>query len=142
MPTRSASAAWEGGLRGGKGQFKGESGKIGGAYSFGTRFESEPGTNPEELLAAAEAACYSMALSAELEKNGTPAERVETTAACTIEKGSEGLKITTMKLTVRAKVPGVDKATFERLAEGTKEGCPVSAAFKGNLKFELDAQLV
>jgi osmotically inducible protein OsmC len=141
MPTRSASAVWEGGLKGGKGQFKGESGKIGGAYSFGTRFESEPGTNPEELLAAAEAACYSMALSAGLEKNGTPAERVETTAACTIEKAGEGFRITTMKLTVRAKVPGVDNATFQTLAEGTKEGCPVSAAFKGNLKFELDAKL-
>jgi osmotically inducible protein OsmC len=141
MPTRSASAVWEGGLKGGKGQFKGESGKIGGEYSFGTRVENVPGTNPEELLAAAEAACYSMALGAALEKNGTPAQRVETTAACTVERGSEGLQITTMKLTVRAQVPGVDKATFEKLAEATKEGCPVSAAFKGNLKFELDAKL-
>lgn len=141
MPTRSASAVWEGGLTSGKGTFNGESGKIGGAYSFGTRFGNEPGTNPEELLAAAEAACYSMALSLGLEKNGTPPRSVKTTAACTIVKEGEGFRITTMKLTVRADVPGVDDATFQKLAEGTKDGCPVSAAFKGNLKFELDAKL-
>ncbi len=142
MPTRRASAVWEGGLRGGKGSFKGESGAIGGAYSFGSRFENAGGSNPEELLAAAEAACYSMALSAALEKAGTPATRVETEAACTIDKVGEGFKITTMKLTVRAKVPNVDQAAFMKAAEATKEGCPVSAAFKGNLKFELDARLV
>jgi osmotically inducible protein OsmC len=140
MPTRNASAVWEGGLRGGKGSFKGESG-LGGAYSFGSRFESAGGSNPEELLAAADAACYSMALSGALEKNGTPPTRVETRAACTVEKVGEGFKITTMKLTVRASVPGADEATFLKLAEAMKEGCPVSAAFKGNLKFELDARL-
>jgi osmotically inducible protein OsmC len=142
MPTRNATATWEGGLRGGKGSFKGESGAIGAAYSFGSRFESAGGSNPEELLAAADAACYSMALSAALEKAGTPATKVETKAACTVEKVGEGFKITTMRLTVRASVPNVDEAAFRRLAEETKEGCPVSAAFKGNLKFELDAQLV
>lgn len=141
MPTRRASAIWEGGLKGGKGTFNGESGKIGGAYSFGTRFGNDPGTNPEELLAAAEAACYSMALSLGLEQNGTPPKSVRTTAACTIEQQGEGFKITKMKLTVRADVPGVDADTFQKLAEGTKEGCPVSAAFKGNLELELDAQL-
>ncbi|HEY9516027.1 MAG TPA: OsmC family peroxiredoxin [Gemmatimonadaceae bacterium] len=141
MPTRSANAVWEGGLMSGKGSFNGQSGKIGGAYSFGTRFGDEPGTNPEELLAAAEAACYSMALSLGLEKNGTPPRSVKTTAACTIAKEGEGFKITTMKLTVRADVPGVDAATFQKLAEATKTGCPVSAALKGNLEFELDAKL-
>lgn len=141
MPTRHASAVWEGGLRGGKGTFTGESGKIQGAYSFGTRFASEPGTNPEELLAAAEAACYSMALSAGLEGAGTPPQRVETRAACTIEQAGEGFKISSMKLTVRARVPGVDKATFDRIAQATKDGCPVSGALKGNVKIELDAQL-
>lgn len=141
MPTRNASAVWEGGLRGGRGSFSGESGAISGAYSFGSRFESAGGTNPEELLAAAEAACYSMALSGALEKNGTPATRVETRAACTVEKQGEGFKITTMRLQVRAEVPNVDEATFRRLAEATKTGCPVSGAFKGNLTFELDAQL-
>ena len=140
MPTRNASAVWEGGLRGGKGSFKTETG-LGGAYSFGSRFESAGGSNPEELLAAADAACYSMALSGALEKNGTPATRVETRAACTVEKVGDGFKITTMKLTVRAVVPGVDEATFLQAAEAMKEGCPVSAAFKGNLKFELDAKL-
>jgi osmotically inducible protein OsmC len=141
MPTRTASAAWEGGLRDGKGTFNGASGKIGGAYSFGTRFGNDPGTNPEELLAAAEAACYSMALSLGLEQNGTPPNSVRTTAACTIEKQGEGFKITTMKLTVRADVPGVDAETFQRLAEATEVGCPVSSALKGNVKFELDAKL-
>src|SRR6185312_13776517 len=86
MPTRKASAIWEKGLQNGKGSFKGESGTISGNYSFGSRFESAAGSNPEELLAAAEAACFSMALALGLEKNGTPAEKVETSAACTIEK--------------------------------------------------------
>jgi osmotically inducible protein OsmC len=141
MPTRNASAVWEGGLKGGKGTFNGESGKVGGAYSFGSRFENEKGSNPEELLAAAEAACYSMALGLGLEKNGTPPQRVETKAACTIEKVGDGFKITTMKLVVRAKVPGVDQPTFAKIAEATKEGCPVSGALKGNVKIDLDAAL-
>ena len=141
MPTRNASAAWEGGLQGGNGTFSGESGKIGGSYSFGSRFGDAGGTNPEELLAAAEAACYSMALSAALEKAGTPPQRVETKAACTIEKQGDGFQITSMKLTVRAKVPGVSKDDFTKAAEATKDGCPVSKAFKGNLKFDLDAKL-
>jgi osmotically inducible protein OsmC len=141
MPTRKASAVWEGGLKGGKGTFKGESGAIQGAYSFGSRFESAGGTNPEELIAAADAACYSMALSGALEKAGTPATRVQTEAACTVEKVGEGFKITTMKLVVRATVPGVDRAKFMQLAEQMKEGCPVSGALKGNVKFELDARL-
>ena len=113
MPTRSASAVWEGGLKSGKGTFNGASGKIGGSYSFGTRFGNDPGTNPEELLAAAEAACYSMALSLGLEQNGTPPKSVRTTAACTIEQDGGGFTITTMKLTVRADVPGVDADTFQ-----------------------------
>jgi osmotically inducible protein OsmC len=141
MPTRNASAVWEGGLKGGKGTFNGESGAIGGAYSFGSRFENAKGSNPEELLAAAEAACYSMALGLGLERNNTPPTRVETKAACTIEKAGEGFKITTMKLTVRAKVPGIDAGTFRQIAEATKEGCPVSGALKGNVAIELDAAL-
>ena len=140
MPTRNASAVWEGGLKGGKGTYKGESG-ISGAYSFGSRFEQAGGSNPEELLAAAEAACYSMALSAGLEKNGTPATRVETRAACTIDKVGEGFKITTMKLVVRATVPKIDDAAFQKIAEATKEGCPVSGVLKGNVKLELEASL-
>jgi osmotically inducible protein OsmC len=133
---------WEGGLAKGKGSYRAESGAVQGSYSFGSRFEQSPGSNPEELLAAAEAACYSMALSAALEQAGTPATRVETSAACTIEKQAAGFKITTMKLTVRATVPGVDAAKFQAAAQATKEGCPVSAALKGNVALELDAKLV
>lgn len=140
MPTRKASATWDGGLKGGKGSFKTETG-IGGAYSFGSRFESAPQSNPEELLAAAEAACYSMALSGALEKNGTPATRVESNAACTVEKVGEGFKITKMHLVVRAKVPNVDPAAFDKIAKATKDGCPVSQSFKGNLELTLDAKL-
>src|SRR5215208_4254673 len=107
MPTRTASATWKGGLKGGTGSFKGQTG-LAGSYSFGSRFEEGTGSNPEELLAAAEAACFSMALSAGLEKNGTPAERVETSAACTVEKVGDGFAITTMQLDVRATVANID----------------------------------
>lgn len=140
MATRKASATWEGGLKGGKGSFSGESG-LGGAYSFGSRFESGGGSNPEELLAAANAACYSMALSSALEKNGTPPTRVETKAACTLEKVGEGFSITSMRLDVTASVPNVDPDTFQKLAEQMKEGCIVSRALKGNVKYELNARL-
>lgn len=141
MPTRNASAVWEGGLKGGKGSFKGESGSIGGAYSFGSRFENAGGSNPEELLAAAEAACFSMALSAGLEKNGTPATKVETKAACTVEPIPGGFGITTMKLDVTASVAGIDDAKFQHIASETKEGCPVSKALANNVKIELTARL-
>lgn len=130
MPTRKASAVWNGGLKGGTGSYSGESG-IGGAYSFGSRFEQARGSNPEELLAAAEAACFSMALSGNLEKNGTPATKIETAAACTVEKVGDGFTITKIALDVHGTVPKVDAATFERLAQQTKEGCPVSRALKG-----------
>jgi osmotically inducible protein OsmC len=140
MPTRNASAKWEGGLRGGKGRFTGESGAIGGDYSFGSRFGDSGGTNPEELLAAAEAACYSMALSGALEKNGTPPTKVETSAACTVEKVGEGFSITKIVLDVRATVPNLDDATFQTIAKATKEGCPVSRALKG-VDIQLNAKL-
>lgn len=140
MPTRKANATWEGGLQGGKGSFAGESGVIQGSYSFGSRFGDAGGTNPEELLAAAEAACYSMALAVGLENAGTPATRVHTDAACTIEKQADGFKITTMRLRVRAQVPGVDAETFRKAAEDTKTGCPVSKALAG-VQIELDAAL-
>jgi lipoyl-dependent peroxiredoxin len=141
MPTRTASASWKGGLRGGNGSFKGQTGGLGGTYNFGSRFENAAGSNPEELLAAAEAACYSMALSAGLERNGTVATSVDTTAKCTIEKVGEGFKITKMRIEVRAVVPGIDEAKFQQLAETTKDTCPVSQALKGNVQFELDAKL-
>ncbi|MFN2400164.1 MAG: OsmC family peroxiredoxin [Gemmatimonadaceae bacterium] len=141
MPTRNANAVWEGGLKGGKGSFRTQTG-LGGSYSFGSRFESAAGSTPEELLAAAEAACFSMALSGALEKNGTPPSKVETDAACTVEKVGDGFKITTIKLSVRVKASGVEEGAFRKIAEATKEGCPVSGALKGNVKLDLDARLV
>ena len=138
MPTRTASAQWQGGLKGGNGSFKGQTG-LGGSYSFGSRFQEATGSNPEELLAAAEAACFSMALSGGLEKEGFAPTSVETQAACTVEKVGEGFKITTMKLTVKAVVPGIDDAKFQAIAAATKEGCPVSSALKGNVQIELNA---
>ena len=140
MPTRTASAQWKGGLKGGNGSFKGQTG-LGGSYSFGSRFEDAAGSNPEELLAAAEAACFSMALSGGLEKAGFAPTSVDTSAACTVEKVGEGFKITTMKLTVKAVVPGIDDAKFQSIAAATKEGCPISSALKGNVQISLDAAL-
>jgi osmotically inducible protein OsmC len=141
MPVRTATAVWEGGLKGGKGSFKAGTGAFGGSYTFGSRFEEASGTNPEELIAAAHAACLSMALSAGLERAGKTATRVETKASCTVEKVDGGFKITKMKLVVRAKVPGMDQAGFAKAAEDAKNGCPVSNALKGNVAFELDAKL-
>lgn len=141
MPTRKAGAQWESTLKGGKGTFKAESG-LGGAYSFGSRFESESASNPEELIAAAHAACYSMALAGALEKAGASPERVETDAACTVEKVGEAFKITTMRLSCRAKATGIDAEKFKQVAEATKHGCPVSGALMNNVHIELDAQLV
>jgi osmotically inducible protein OsmC len=140
MPTRHASATWEGGFQNGKGSFQGESNAIHGSYSAGSRFGEAGGTNPEELLAAAQAACFSMAFALGLDKNGTPAERVHTEAACTIEKQGEGFTITTMKLKTRARVPGLDEAKFQELAEAARTGCPVARALTG-VRIELDAAL-
>jgi osmotically inducible protein OsmC len=140
MPTRHATAVWEGTLKEGQGRFSGQTG-LEARYSFASRFEDGPGSNPEELLAAAEAACFSMALSLGLEKAGHKPIRVETKAGCTIDKVGDGFAITTMKLAVRARVPGLDAAKFREVAEATKEGCPVSKAIRGNVKIELDAQL-
>ncbi len=141
MPTRTASAIWEGGLKTGTGKFEGESGAMAGAYTFGSRFEQARGSNPEELLAAAHAACFSMALSGELERAGKPPTRVETQARCTIERGAEGFRVTIMHLTVQAAVPGIEERAFLELAEKAKVGCPISAALKGNVDVQLDAKL-
>ena len=141
MPTRHASATWTGDLRNGKGSFTAESGAVGGEYSFGTRFGDVSGTNPEELLAAADAACFSMALSGALQKAGMTPEKIETKAACTIEKVGDGFKITRMKLDCVARVPGADRDAFKDVAEATKSSCPVSTALMGNVEIELDARL-
>lgn len=141
MPTRKSSAVWEGGLRGGKGSYALGSGQGKGTYGFGSRFEESPGSNPEELIAAAHAACFSMALSGGLERAGKAPTRIATEAVCTVEKVGEGFTITRMKLVTRAQVPGMDQAAFTAAAEAAKDGCPVSRALKGNVAFELDAKL-
>jgi lipoyl-dependent peroxiredoxin len=141
VTTSTSSAVWEGGLRGGRGRFKAGSGAFGGDYTFATRFESAKGTNPEELIAAAHAACFSMALAAGLEAAKTPATRISTSAACTVEKVGEGFRITRMRLETRGEVPGLDEAGFRTAAQRAKDGCPVSQALKGNVELELDARL-
>jgi osmotically inducible protein OsmC len=140
MPTKNASAVWTGGLKGGSGSFKGATG-ITGAYTFASRFETAQGTNPEELLAAAEASCFSMALSGALEKNGTVATKIETSAACTVEKVADKMTITTMALTVKVAAPGLDGAALERIANETKAGCPISRALNPSVVVTVKASL-
>src|SRR4051812_33538020 len=140
MPTRTANAKWEGGLKTGRGSFSGATG-LSGQYDFSSRFESGTSSNPEELLAASHAACFSMALSGGLEKNGTPPTSVATTASCTVEKVGEGFTITKMQLNTTATVPNLDEATFQRIAAGARDGCPVSRALKGNVDIQLEAKL-
>src|SRR5881275_2087223 len=128
MPVRSAKAQWDGTLKEGKGTMSLGSGAFQGAYSFNSRFESGTGTNPEELIGAAHAGCYSMALSAMLERGGHKARRVHTTAKVHIEKVGEGFKITRIQLQTEADVPGIDEKTFRETADKAKTGCPVSQA--------------
>jgi len=138
-----ASAHWEGGLKDGKGTISASGGAFSNApYSFVRRFEGgSTGTTPEELIAAAHASCFSMALAAALEKNGTPSTSIETTASATLEKVGDAMTITTMQLNTVGVVPNVDDATFQRLAAATKDGCIVSRALKGNMEFKLTATL-
>ena len=141
MPTRQSSAVWKGGLKNGSGQVSIGKGIFEGPYSFASRFETGNGTNPEELIAAAHAACLSMAVSAALERAGKPAERVMTKAAATLEKVGEAFRITRMNLEVRGKVPGIDAAGFKEIAEKAKDSCPISNTLRGNVEMVLDAQL-
>ena len=139
---RSAQAVWHGGLKDGKGMLTTESGVLREtAYSFRTRFENEKGTNPEELIAAAHAGCFTMALSAQLSDAQMPPESLETTAVVTMEKTDDGPTITKIHLVTRAKVPNVEKEKFDELAKKAKEGCPVSRLLKA-AEISLDAQLV
>src|SRR5262245_27014388 len=142
MATSNAVATWEGTLKEGKGTFKAQSGVFNGAFSFGTRFEGKRGSNPEELIAAAHAGCFSMALSAALEKAGHPATRIETRAAVTIDTVDGASKITRSALEVRGKVPGIDQAAFQQAAEGAKKNCPVSKALQGVAEITMEAKLV
>ncbi len=137
---RNASAVWNGGLRDGNGKMSSSSGVLADTqYSFSTRFENGIGTNPEELIAAAHAGCFSMALSAELEKAGLTPESVSTNSSLTFEKTDAGFTITTIHLDVIANVPGADAETFAKIAEGAKGGCPVSRVL--NAEITMDAKL-
>jgi lipoyl-dependent peroxiredoxin len=141
VPTRTSSAEWRGDLKGGEGELALGSGAFSGSYSFVSRFESgEGGTNPEELLAAAHAACFSMSLSNLLAQDGTPATSVRTEAAATLDVVDGEPTITKIVLTTVGDVPGVDEATFLSKAESAKRGCIVSRLFAGT-EIELDATL-
>jgi osmotically inducible protein OsmC len=131
---RKATAVWNGSLKEGKGNISTESGVLSKSpYSFKTRFENERGTNPEELIAAAHAGCFTMALAAELGKAGTTPENLETTAAVTLEKQDAGFAITKIHLDLTARIPNADKAAFEKAAQAAKAGCPVSKLFKAEI---------
>jgi osmotically inducible protein OsmC len=137
---RSASAVWRGGLKDGKGTVSTESGAISSTpYNFRMRFENEKGTNPEELVAAAHAACFSMALSAQLGNAGMTADSIETTATVTLEKVGEGFSVTSSHLKTAVKIPGADRAKFQKAADDAKSGCPISKLL--NATITLDATL-
>jgi lipoyl-dependent peroxiredoxin len=131
---RKASAVWQGDLKQGKGTISTESGVLKETqYSFGTRFENGVGTNPEELIAAAHAGCFSMALSAELGKANLTPTRIETTANVTLEKTDAGWTVTAVRLDTVATIPGAQPDVFQRIAEGAKAGCPISRLLKADI---------
>lgn len=131
MPTRKSTAIWEGKLRDGNGTIKVGANVFEGKYSFASRFEEGDGTNPEELLAAAHAGCFSQAFSLELEKAGFDPQRIETTARVNLTKADNGFKISTVDLQTKANVPGIEPSKFHELAENAKDNCPVSQLFQG-----------
>ena len=136
MIDRKAEARWEGDLKAGQGNLELGSGAFEGKYSFGTRFEGAPGTNPEELLGAAHAGCFSMALSLGLTKAGHPPTRIETTAVVHLDKVGEGFSITGIDLTTRGKVPGMSVEEFQRLAEDARKNCIVSRALSVPIRLQ------
>jgi osmotically inducible protein OsmC len=135
--TRKGSAAWQGGIKDGKGSISTESGALKEyPYGFSSRFEGQRGSNPEELIGAAHASCFTMALSLILGEAKLTAEQMDTTAAVTIEQVADGFAITSIHLTLKAKVPGADQATFAALANKAKAGCPVSKLLKTEITLE------
>ncbi|MDX1660630.1 MAG: OsmC family protein [Gemmatimonadota bacterium] len=140
MPKRTGRAEWKGGLKEGDGSLALGSGAFQGAYSFGSRFEEGGGTNPEELIGAAHAACFSMALAADLEREGYEPKRVSTTATVKLVADDDGPRITTISLDCEAEVPDIEESAFQERAEGAKQNCPVSKALAG-VEIELDATL-
>ena len=141
MPTRSANAVWEGKLQNGQGTMKLGSGAFEGNYSFPSRFESGNGTNPEELIGAAHAGCFSMALAAALGQAGYTPERVQTEAKVHLEKVGEGFKITKIELETEVSIPNIDESEFQEQAEAAKKNCPVSQALTGT-EITLNAKLM
>ena len=141
MAKRTANAVWEGTLREGKGTVKLGSGAFTGQYSFASRFEEGTGTNPEELIGAAHAGCFSMALAAGLTRGGFIPTRISTTASVSLEKVGEAFKITTIELTTEAEIPNIEEAAFLEQAETAKKNCPVSQALAGT-NIKLNARLV
>jgi osmotically inducible protein OsmC len=141
MPTRIANAEWQGDFKRGGGSVALGSGAFEGAYNFSGRFEDGPGTNPEELLGAAHASCYTMALSVGLTTAGTPPESLSTEAKVTVAQVGEGFEITKIELTVHGTVPGIDDAAFQAAAQGAKENCPLSKALAAVKEITLDATL-
>jgi lipoyl-dependent peroxiredoxin len=142
MPQRQANARWDGSLTEGDGTMRMASGAYEGPYTFESRFEEGAGTNPEELIAAAHAGCFSMALSGELGKAGHDAENVETKATVHLDKEGEGFTIKRIDLQTRARVPGISEEEFQQIADGAKKGCPVSRALAAVETIELEAELV
>lgn len=142
MPKRRADARWDGTLQDGNGTMRMASGSYEGPYSFQSRFEEGDGTNPEELIAAAHAGCFSMALSGELGRAGHDADSVETAATVHIDKAGDGFAITRVELDTRARVPGIEDDEFQRIAEAAKEGCPVSKALGGVDSIVVKAELM
>jgi osmotically inducible protein OsmC len=143
MIKRNGSAHWEGGLLDGKGTVSTASGVLSNTqYSFKTRFESGAGTNPEELIGAAHAGCFSMALSKQLEDAGMKAQSIDTTATVSFDKVDGGFSIVEIHLDLTARIQGGDKAKFETAAAGAKAGCPISKLFKDNTKITLDAKMI
>ncbi len=141
MPTRNAEAEWNGDLKGGKGRMKLGSGAYEGQFGFQSRVESGPGTNPEELIAAAHAGCFSMAFSHGLSQAGHVPKSVKTTAKVHLDKVEGGFAITRIELDCQAKVPGIDNAKFQQEAQKAKAGCPVSKVLAG-AKIDLNAKLL
>jgi osmotically inducible protein OsmC len=137
---RGARIHWEGDISRGNGQIAVDSGLVSAKYSFGTRFQNEPGTNPEELLAASHAACFTMALAAGLTRGGNPPSAIDTTARVHLQKEDGGWSVSRIELQTRAKVPGIDEQGFAKAANGAKEGCPISKALRA-VPIELDARL-
>jgi len=134
---KTASAHWQGGIKDGKGTISTESGVLKDSpYGFNTRFEGKPGTNPEELIGAAHAGCFSMALSKELGDAGMIAESIDTKAQVTLEKVEGGFEISAVHLTLRAKIPGAERAAFEKAVEAAKTGCPVSKVLNATITLE------